>query len=1366
MSPCSPWLKGFTTESTERLCDLTVEGFTTTKYTLKKLLRNCRQVLAVLTILRGKSSRRLLVSALTLLVLSQLVFHQATRASLAKWAQELEAGSKGELALFRSMPLPGGAIPFLRPPAEAQTALAKLISASPDSASLVSLRARVEEERLDFRQAEADWTRYAQLVKDRGAGQLALADFYHRRLRPRDEIQALEACARGQNPADQRLLPPGQQRSWQAFERIFAVIQAQALPASVSSREYRTWIARYPRQGVLYKRFFNFLVAQKSFTEAETVLATYKKAFPNDAVFLVEAEAATEYHRGSAKQALALYDHAFQPLWPDELVRAYFNLLTGTHQLRRAYFNLLTGTHQLREFLSQAREAAAANPDDLNAAARLFYYFKLEGNSVAAARPLIEYRMQKEAHKVPWTTQQLYTLARLFESLNNYNEAARYYYALYSLPGSQSDSGDAARALASLANILFEAAGQPVAFASGDLSFYHDVATMDPYPGFLNGILSLILNSTHPGQNYASEDQASSAYFQRAEAAKLVALFDRRFPASAKRPQLHFQLIQSYASYGASDAVIRAGKEFSVDFPNSRLSTSVALLMADAYARTGRTQDELATYDNLLKHLAAQAHSVPLGPAVVDTPGSARSADYQQVLDIYISRLLAIHQPLKVLALYRREIDRNPDDFGLYSRFAEFLESNHLDGEVEQTYKLAIERFKTRGWYDRLARWYLRHKRQEDFDRLTREVVMTFKGSALDNYFEQVTDLASITPQLYLQLNLYAHQRFLHRLTFVRNLLSAYESGPTRNAAAWERLMRRNWFYASDLRDRFFEHLSSTGKLNAELAALGAPPAAPLSDIIDALRNKPEPTASPSSGPGPLAQSDPAAAQFIADGEAWQSHFENAAPFLRALEEEYPSQADLGDRAAAVYRSLATYQSADTAAAAEIEMNLHRATPRSSDVLARIGDIYADREAYAQARPYWDQIPHIDPGEPGGYLDAATICWDYFLFKDALRIITEGRQKLGRPDFGAYEAGAIYEGMGDDQRAIAEYTKGALAATPDQSFSARDRLLTLAKRPSLESLVDRVTAQTASGANPGANAVSLRVAVLKAQNRQADLKSFLGSLANETSSLDLLARLGEIAGDEGLESVGETALLRQIAVIRDPVERMQLRLRLARFDEGQGHVGTARQVMDQLYSRHPRILGIVRATVDFYWRNKMPGQAVDILARSAQQAYPALRNSFLLEAAHKANESGDYARARTLVTPLLRQNPFDADVLAVVAESYARVGDDEALRQFYLARIQVFRSASLPPTERASRIASLRRGLIPALTRLKKYGAALNQYVAIINSYPEDQGLSDEAASYELLIPPLQEFRHEEAAETRCYRNQQCESRSPSHPVT
>ena len=42
----------------------------------------------------------------------------------------------------------------------------------------------------------------------------------------------------------------------------------------------------------------------------------------------------------------------------------------------------------------------------------------------------------------------------------------------------------------------------------------------------------------------------------------------------------------------------------------------------------------------------------------------------------------------------------------------------------------------------------------------------------------------------------------------------------------------------------------------------------------------------------------------------------------------------------------------------------------------------------------------------------------------------------------------------------------------------------------------------------------------------------------------------------------------------------------------------------------------------------------------------------------------------------------------------------------------------------------MRRALIPVLTRMKDYGSAVNEYIAILNKFPEDQSLVLEAARY------------------------------------
>jgi hypothetical protein len=191
-----------------------------------------------------------------------------------------------------------------------------------------------------------------------------------------------------------------------------------------------------------------------------------------------------------------------------------------------------------------------------------------------------------------WTPDELLTLGRLFELSHNYDEAARNYYAMYAAAGA--DNAAAETALASLTRLLLSLPEQPIRFGASNLALYRDVATMDPHPGFLNGILSLILNNTDPAGRYADEERDAGPYFRRAKAAELVALFESRFPTSPARTELRERLIDAYAVHGSGDGVIRAGTSFLADFPNVSNRAAVALRMADAYARQNQTPPEFA----------------------------------------------------------------------------------------------------------------------------------------------------------------------------------------------------------------------------------------------------------------------------------------------------------------------------------------------------------------------------------------------------------------------------------------------------------------------------------------------------------------------------------------------------------------------------------------------------------------------------------------------------------------------------------------------------------------------------------------------------------------------------------------------------
>jgi len=1262
----------------------------------------------------------------------------SAQGSLPLWIRNIEAGTAIEAAFFRAMSLPGGNVLFRRPPGETRAALAALITAQPKDADLYSLRALEDEQQLDINAAETDWKKYVESTDAKLSAQTTLADFYHRRVRSLDEIKALSVVANAPADASETLVDTTEQQSWRAFERIFGIIQDQGLGKEFSVTQYRAWLVRYPHEESLYARFLQFLVSQNDYAAAAQLVADYQKQFPHDEIFPVRAKAMLEYQRGSVQQGLAVYEQSFQPLWAPELVKSYFDLLAQTQSLRK--------------FLDQARAALNANPEDLNAMARLFYYYQQQGNLGAAQQTVTAFRLHKEASKSEWTGQELYVCARLLEDIHSYPESARYYFALYNSKG-MNDAQE--RALAALTNLLLTAPESPIRLGSGELSMYRDIATMDQGPGYLNGILSLILNTTAPAARFSEEEQRAVPYFHRARAAELLALLDTKFPSSASRAVLHAKLLEFYANSSESAAVIQGGHDFLSSFPNAPQRTDVALLMADAYARTGKSQEEFAIYDSVLQELAAKVQNVPLGKGAdgageyqrgtfrgtsnsetenelsdarrglagpsgneafqvgrtgIATQGGTRSPEYSRVLERYLARLVELKRIPEALAVLRREIDRNPDDPGLYERLAIFLDQNRLGAEQEEIYKRAMAHFPDRSWYDKLARFYLRYKNYAEFESLTQEAVKTFSGTELEQYFESAG--YGGTPALYLRLNQYANHRFPHNPVFVRNLLSAYHDSHTYNDAAWQSVLRQHWFEEADLRSEFFEYLSSRGQLESEMSG---------------LRQNALPT---DKGWDKFVAANPAAGEFLAQADLWRSHFEDSAPVLQALAERYPADFETGRTASSVYRSLAYFEPEDTNVAARIEDNLLQANPGNTEIISRIGDIYADRDLLAKAAPYWDRIPQIAPGQSGGYLEAASIYWDYFDFDNALRLLDEGRKKLGDDNLYSYEAGAIYENQRDYPRAINEYEKGALAG--GAGSLADIRLLELARRPRFRDLVDQETSKLVTSTSPPMPVVNLRVRVLEAQDRKPEMESFLDSVISNTQSIGQAEEIEALAEQKSLESVRQRALEKQAALTVDPVNRMQLRYRLVQLYESRKDFQSAQRNIEALYHENPKILGVVRSTVDFYWRMKMYPQAVTVLLQASKDAYPELGKQFAFEAARKSTEAGQYQQARDLLTRLLNDSPYDGQYLAAMADTYAQAGDDRGLRQFYLDKIALFRNAPFSGDERKTRIATLRRGLVPALTRMKDYAGGVDQYIELINNFPEDEGLVTEAALYAL----------------------------------
>jgi tetratricopeptide (TPR) repeat protein len=246
------------------------------------------------------------------------------------------------------------------------------------------------------------------------------------------------------------------------------------------------------------------------------------------------------------------------------------------------------------------------------------------------------------------------------------------------------------------------------------------------------------------------------------------------------------------------------------------------------------------------------------------------------------------------------------------------------------------------------------------------------------------------------------------------------------------------------------------------------------------------------------------------------------------------------------------------------------------------------------------------------------------------------------------------------------------------------------------------------------------------------LEALLTSLVAVEKSSAELTELQETARRLGFDAIEEKASERLAAISNDPVDKMRLTLTYARLLEAKKDLAGAARVVDTLYRDHPLILGVLRGAVDLHVRNHQPDQAIDILLDAAKHARQDLAADFTLESARVATAAAQFDRARALLNGLLATDPLKPEYLAAMADTYLEGKDDSGFRDYQLATIRVLKQSQLTAAQRMERITGICRALIPVLDRLKDTAGAVDQYIEVVNNYPEDEALTREAAGYAL----------------------------------
>jgi tetratricopeptide (TPR) repeat protein/thioredoxin-like negative regulator of GroEL len=1246
-------------------------------------------------------------------------FHIPSKAYAEKGGQELL-----DEALFVRQEFFGAEAIVPLPTAQARENAVKLAQREPDNPQFLEKLAELEEKLGNFDESERLLIRLAEIDKSKLEN---LAAFYDRRGRYEKEAEIIQKI----------LFTTVTENRSAVFERLINFAKKHDLKEYLRSDFYARVTKENPNVYAIFEKLIDDFKEAGNYTEALNFARQAKALFPHRQSILLEKEVDILLETGNTKEAVAIYQAAFNPFWSDAEAEKFYDFLNNQDRLRA--------------YGSELKNRFKQNPADFDAAIRLALYQNHDysyGNDEIT--PVI---LKLEQAKKVWTTEELVTVTRLLLRNNEAEMASRFLYTLYVREDFKANNEMRAKILYQLFEMFSDAENRKLPITKGDLRFYEDVAKTDTSPGIATGILSLIFSDTNPKKRLDEQEKAATKYFNRAAAYRIFLEYKEEFPDSAELAQMYLDIVRLYTATNEPEIAQSALDEFAQRYGNSGDYPEAALKLADAFAAANNVESERQVYQKVLDYLGKQGKffapqlqydSQTSGEFNVLTSKSSVAADakatrnnginipdtnaepdyygeqqgvaftdyltrkespvtYAEVLEKLVSSLAAEKKTAEILALYSNEIQKYPEQEWLYEQRLFWLEQTNLTDDQLQVYQSALARFQSRGWRDKLARWFLRQKRQTDFAEFSQELAGKLNDAEIQDYLSQFIDgkvSTDFEKQLFLKLYLTAYERFPHNSTFVEGLLRFYKTN--KQADEWRKLAAKYYFESKNVREQFLEDLAEKGELRAFLDKANG------ESLIYEL--------------------------FRADVSERLSNYENAVVAYRKLNRLYPNTPDFSEKLISLTRSFGQKNRDVLTEAANAAHSQADFLPASAEARTRSGEIYAELGRYDDARQEWEKLISTAAGEKETYLDTATVYWDYFQYDDALRSIKNLRKKFADETLYAFEAGAILEAQHKQPEAVAEYVKALDASGADyetQKEKAQKRLVRLVSINRKAFAEINSAFQTESRRKEDSSFLVLGYAefltkikqeekaavVLNASVKQSRNKAFLESAKDFYQTAD--------------NKSGEQTTLKRLAEIEEsPRKTIAYRLQLAESFEEINNREAARTVLTELVNKFPTNYGVLIESSDFYYRLGFENRSVALLQNALLRSRGKYQNALAQKLANRLIRLNRLDSAEQVLLNLHDKDKANADIFGELAKVCVQTGKTELLRKTFQETVAALKQTEADRRELDEQIADLRERMIDAFTRLKDYKSAVEQHIEIINREPGNEQLIENAVSY------------------------------------
>jgi tetratricopeptide (TPR) repeat protein len=1255
------------------------------------------------------------------------------------------------------------------PWAEARNRLADILGKYPNEPQIYLRLSELDEKLGRFGESERELQTFVELQPDKLEALVTLASFQDRRGQFEKEAATFEHLLAVASP----------EKRAQIFERLIDLARTHGLENYLKPDFYREYIAQGVAVFEIIEQLLDKLIEEGNYPEALKVLRQYKDHYPERQSYLLEKEVSILVSMKRDAEAESVYQKAFDPFWPDEMTSKFYSFLSDIDRFR-AY------GHELSE-------AFRRNPADFRVAVRLIHYRNYNGEK--STRIITELEQARAARRVTWQPEELGIIARILIKDGDGDTASRFLYTLYAQNELKPGSPLRAAVLYQLFELLADARDERLALTRGDLKFYQDIATSDPHPGMLGGVLSLILSDTDPASELKDEEGRAVEYFNRAAAFRIFTAYKQEYPTSPELAQMYLDIVRLYAATKEPQVASETLAEFEKRYGDAPHYAEVALKLADCYIALGRYEEERAVYQRIMDYLGKRREpgeslvhaegqtqtgieegeqpvtlninseptetkpSVALYPPQsnrgIDIPVESMLAEsdnseshytdylatafskprsksakeesgedvtYASVLERHVASLARENRSESILALYANEAKKYPDEQGLYEQMLQWLGQTNLFEEQLKVYKEALAKFPTTIWRDRLARWFLRRERKQEFETFSRELLEQLSDRELQDYLTQFVgsnasaDASTFDAQLYLGLYTLAHERFPHNLSFVRGLLKFYSAHG--HLSDWRNLMAEYYFESREIRDEFLSHLASRNELRSYLDRARE----------RCLAQAQGDSTAPALGTLPYKL-------FRADAAAHLSNYEEAIDAYRELNRLYPNTPEFAERLISFTRSLGERNPKFLEEAANVSHELAESFPASASYRTRAGEIQAELGNYDRARGEWEQLIETGKGARDAYLETATVYWDYFQYEDALRIITKLRRQMRDPTLYAFQAGAILEAQHKTTEAIAEYVKALNFYLSDyeevmEKDRAKRRLTKLYKRAGFPAQL-QLAFERERARRPDSSSLVLDYADLLSDAGERSLAAeILKKEIPRNNSREFLDSARNILARDKDEGVNQLALKRLVAVAASPRYAISYRLQLAEDAWSNGRRAEAGAALHELVASFPFNYGVLNEADSFYWRMGLREDSLRVLGDAMRRGKGRFYYIFGRKLAARLNVMNQLPAAEHVLAELHAKDKLNTEVFHELARVLIRTSNTVALKKAFQETLAAIKEQDLDRKELHAQTAELRKQMIDAFTRLKDYRAAIEQHIEIINREPDDEENVNAAIDY------------------------------------